>query len=60
MPYKTHVFWETTVAICIVQFRISMLNPIVTNGLSHPYHLDESTFNFRGVGGIFFYIPNVR
>ena len=24
-------------------------NPIVTNGLSHPYHLDESTFISRGI-----------
>ena len=23
------------------------LNPLVTNGLSHPYHLDESTFKWR-------------
>ena len=22
-------------------------NPLVTSGLSRPYHLDESTFNFR-------------
>ena len=25
------------------------LNPLVTNGLSHPYHLDESTFIFRDI-----------
>ena len=25
-----------------------MLNHLVTNGLSHPFHLDESTLNFRG------------
>ena len=25
------------------------VNPLVTNGLSHPYQLDESTFNFRGI-----------
>ena len=23
-------------------------NPLVTNGISHPYHLDESTFIYRG------------
>ena len=28
---------------------IFILNPLVTNGLSHPYHLDEFTFIFRGV-----------
>ena len=24
------------------------INPLVTNGLSHPYHFDESNFIFRG------------
>ena len=27
----------------------TVFNPLVTNGLSHPYHLDESTFIFRGI-----------
>ena len=27
----------------------SKFNPLVTNGLSHCYHLDESTFIFRGI-----------
>ena len=31
----------------------SMLNPFVTNGLSHSYHLDESIFIFRDIGSIF-------
>ena len=26
-----------------------MFNPLVTDGLSHPYHLDESTLIFRGI-----------
>ena len=26
---------------------------LVTNGLSHPYHLDESVVNFRGTRCIF-------
>ena len=26
----------------------------MTNGLSHPYHLDESTFIFRGIGSTVF------
>ena len=30
------------------------LNPLVKNGLSHPYQLDESIFIFRGVKSIFF------
>ena len=29
------------------------INPLVTNGLSHSYHLDESTFIFRGIGVFF-------
>ena len=31
------------------------LNPHVTNGLSHPYHLDEPTF-ILGTSGVFFFI----
>ena len=27
----------------------STVNPLVTNGLSHPYHLDESIVIFRGI-----------
>ena len=29
------------------------INPLVTYGLSHPYHLDESTFIYRGIWGNF-------
>ena len=29
------------------QKEIKPFNPHVTNGLSHPYHLDESTFIYR-------------
>ena len=29
-------------------------NPYVRNGLSHPYHLDESIFIFRGIGNSFY------
>ena len=35
---------------------IFILNPLVVNGLSHPYHLDESTFIFRGVGSNFSFL----
>ena len=31
-------------------------NIIVTNGLSHPYHLDESSFIFRGIGKFFSFL----
>ena len=29
--------------------RNAFINPLVTNGLSHPYHLDESIFILRGI-----------
>ena len=32
------------------------LNHFVTNELSNPYHLDESTLTFRGIRSIFFCI----
>ena len=31
----------------------SRINPYLTNGFSHRYHLDESTFIFRGIGSDF-------
>ena len=31
-------------------------NPIVTNGFSHPYHLDESDFVLRGFKSIFSFL----
>ena len=36
----------------------SMFNPFVTRGPSHPYHLDESIFIFRGIGSniLYFFI----
>ena len=33
-----------------------VLNPHLTNGLSHPYQLDESTFIFRGIRSIFSFL----
>ena len=32
------------------------INPLVTNGLSHPYHLEESTFIIRGIRSCFFWL----
>ena len=33
------------------------VNPLMrTNGLSHPYHLDESAFIFRGIGSNFYFL----
>ena len=28
---------------------MDLINPYLPNGLVHPYHLDESIFNFMGV-----------
>ena len=32
------------------------VNPLVTNGLSHSYHLDESTFIYRGIRNDFSFL----
>ena len=32
------------------------INPLVANGHSHPYHLDESIFIFRDIGSNFFFV----
>ena len=32
------------------------LNPLVTNGLSYPYHLDESIFIYGGIRSIFSFL----
>ena len=41
-----------------------IINPFVTNGLSHPYQMDESTFIFRGSVGdfsfLFHFSMNIR
>ena len=45
--------------VFVVPFRIDSMedfNPFVTNGLSHPYQLDESTFIFRGIGSNFSFL----
>ena len=42
--------------MCTLHQRIiffSEIIPYVTNGLSHPYHLDGSTFILRGIRSIF-------
>ena len=44
-------FLSSTALACSTCF-----NPYVTNGLSHPYHLDESTFIFRGIINYFSFI----
>ena len=35
---------------------IFLFNPYVTYGISHPYHLDESTFIFGGIRGNFSFL----
>ena len=34
------------------------INPYLTNGFSHHYHLDESTFIFRGVRIDFYFLSD--
>ena len=41
---------------CVTQCHTLRLNPLVTNGLSHPYHLEESTFIFRGIRSNFSFL----
>ena len=36
-----------------------MFNPLVPNGLSHHYHLDESTLNFRGIRSNFSFLFHI-
>ena len=35
---------------------IMIFNPLVTNGLSHPYHIDESILIFRDIRSIFSFL----
>ena len=35
---------------------VAMFNPLVANGLSNVYHLDESTFIFRDIGSNFSFL----
>ena len=37
-----------------------IINLLVTNGLSHHYHLDESSFTFRGVTTDFYFLSHLR
>ena len=36
--------------------KFTTINPLVTNGLSHPFQLDESTFIFRGIRSDFSFL----
>ena len=33
-----------------------IINPLVINGISHPYHLDDYTFSFRGIRNEFSFL----
>ena len=49
--------WKISTHLCIKTANMkASFNPNLSNGLSHHYHLDESTFNFRGIRSIFFFI----
>ena len=32
-----------------IRVKYDFINPYITNGLAHHYHLGESTLNFRGI-----------
>ena len=47
----------TVCMVCKVErFSMVSINTFVTNGLSHPYHLDESTFIFRVIRSNFSFL----
>ena len=39
--------------------QVNGINPVVTNGLSHPYHLDETIFIFRGIRSNFSFLFHI-
>ena len=43
---------------CMAFLGFKIINPLVTNGLSHLYHLDESTSIFRGIRSNFSFLFN--
>ena len=40
---------ENTAYLLIGKFLPQQVNPYLTNGFAHQYHLDESTFSFSGI-----------
>ena len=48
----------TSNVIQLAQVRIITFNPYLTNGFAHHYQLDESTFNFRGFRGDFYFLSH--
>ena len=40
----------------MAHFVCPTVNPYVTNGLFHPYHLDEFTFIYRGIRSKFLFL----
>ena len=43
-----------TMFLCSCRICFAYINPLVTNGLFHPYQLGETSFIFRGKGSKFF------
>ena len=41
------LFFIIVIIMC-AKGTVSVLDPFLTSGLAHPYHLDESTTSFRG------------
>ena len=48
--------FEWFTSCCFTLFIMSCVNPYLTNGFSHHYKLDESTFIFRGVRNYFYFL----
>ena len=45
---RRHEMIDAHTTNCLLEKIRKTFNPLVTNGFSHPYHLDQSTFVLRG------------
>ena len=55
-PYSDPLGHYNTEFQSVDECLINRFNPYLTNGFAHHYHLDESTFVFRGVGCDFYFL----
>ena len=54
VPAGLLTFHQNSALACVDD---KVFNPLVTTGLSYPYHLDESTLSFiRGIGSNFLFL----
>ena len=52
----TLCFGSLEVSFGAVSMFYVCINPLLTNGISHPYHFDESSFIFRGIRSNFTFL----